>query len=711
MSDSQPEHVVFQCDDAPLQVPESMQLVMRILRIRSEGSAAEIDLQLHHLHRIVVDAVNDRHADLVRIAAFVYRADMAVSRGSDKDTDARYWRRRLHLCIPVTDPAFWNQHEVLSTMSAALGFLTDDTWSFTFSPAPADRRPIQTHMLPRDPYHQPGVVTLFSGGLDSLCTLVESSLNGERPVALGHWASSRNRHRQESLLKQLNYHHRSWTLPLLGAEISRRGTEPEDNTQRSRGFLYGCLASAVAAEIGAPRVYLSDNGPISLNLPINDQLVGAMSSRATHPQFLDRLNQFIRLVTSSAVAVSNPLQWKTRTEALDILKIAGVESLVVTTLSCSAGSRLTNATPHCGGCSQCVDRRVATIAAGLEVHDPASRYHQDLFLDVLEPWDRAMTAYSYVRFARSVSKQSDTELLERYPQLLDLVTPSDSSPGQTIRDAIDLIQRHVETVMRVMSDQLKIHVDRVVAGDIPAGSLLGKVIGEQVGRRAPQATLRVVTEHDVQTASIVLVPPTSPSQPTMVWNENAWNITYGSRTVSIGRSVNIARLAALLREPGRQFSPEDVVAITEGRTIDHGENRGGDEALQTLSLGSDQPVMDRRAIQSVRSKMRDLRNQAARLRQAGDEDLAAETEAQIETIERYLKQVTGLHGRPRSFATENQQRYRTIRRSVERAIETIGHHHRPLWDHLSQTIHLDQSFIYSPEPVVFWKVVLPSKAA
>jgi hypothetical protein len=99
------------------------------------------------------------------------------------------------------------------------------------------------------------------------------------------------------------------------------------------------------------------------------------------------------------------------------------------------------------------------------------------------------------------------------------------------------------------------------------------------------------------------------------------------------------------------------------------------------------------------------------LRQAGDEDLAVEAEAQIETIERYLKPGIGLGGRPRVFASDSQQQYRSIRRSVERAIATIGQHHRPLWDHLTQTIHLDRSFVYSPEPVVHWKVVLPSQAA
>lgn len=415
----QTTRVVFSCDDGT--VPDALAREVDVVQhIRSRGAEASLDLRIEDLYHLVLSEVSGRHADLVRLAAFAYRADLAVSRGGERDSDAWHWSRHLTLCVPVSEPDFWNTDVIQAGLSATLGFLTGDRWDFWFGPAPPEARQIPLEISARDWYADPGVVTLFSGGLDSLCTLVESAMKGERPVPLGHWPSGRHERRQKDLIDALRQHHPAWSFPLLGAHIVRRGHEPKESTQRSRGFLFGCLASAVAAEIGAPKVYLADNGPISLNLPINDQFVGALASRATHPKFLERLNRLMDLVLRRPVAISNPLQLRTRPEALGILRSAKVEQLIGLTLSCSNGARLPAATPQCGGCSQCIDRRFATIAANLEPYDPVDRYQQDVFVDVLEPWDRAMTAYSYARFARTVSQLDEDTLFLTYLELLDI---------------------------------------------------------------------------------------------------------------------------------------------------------------------------------------------------------------------------------------------------------------------------------------------------
>ena len=41
---------------------------------------------------------------------------------------------------------------------------------------------------------------------------------------------------------------------------------------------------------------------------------------------------------------------------------------------------MTNLNPHCGKCSQCIDRRFAMIAAGQEHNDPDEAYKVNLFL-------------------------------------------------------------------------------------------------------------------------------------------------------------------------------------------------------------------------------------------------------------------------------------------------------------------------------------------
>ena len=120
--------VVFQCDDAviPDDLPSVEQAVVQ--HIRARGPEATLDLRIEDLYHLVLAEVSGRHADLVRLAAYVYRADLDVSRGGDRDSDAWHWSRHLTLCIPVGDPEFWNRDEVRSALSSALGFLTGDRW-------------------------------------------------------------------------------------------------------------------------------------------------------------------------------------------------------------------------------------------------------------------------------------------------------------------------------------------------------------------------------------------------------------------------------------------------------------------------------------------------------------------------------------------------------------------------------------------------------
>ena len=57
-------------------------------------------------------------------------------------------------------------------------------------------------------------------------------------------------------------------------------------------------------------------------------------------------------------------------------------------------------TPHCGRCSQCIDRRFALLAAGCERFDPAEMYGVDLLLGPRLSDDRELVL-AYVRNARA----------------------------------------------------------------------------------------------------------------------------------------------------------------------------------------------------------------------------------------------------------------------------------------------------------------------
>lgn len=716
-----PTSVVFLCDGAPAVLPEDLEQAPDIRVIWSHGTESDLAIEIEPLYRLVLQEVRGRHADFVRLAAFVYRADLAIGRGSLIDAHAEKWRRRLHLCVAVDDPGFWNQDAVRNALTATLDFLTSDHWTFYFSVRHGGGGDIHAHYLDLQPFAGTGVVTLFSGGLDSLCVLVDAATRGEAPLALGHWPSSRHEHRQRQLLEVLRQARPHWPIPLIGVRLMRHGEGTKEQTQRSRGFLFAALAAAVAAEIGAPKVYLADNGPISLNLPINDQLVGAMVSRATHPRTIANLQQVIDLVVSHPVAIANPLQWTTRRETLHILEQAHLEHLIAETNSCSNTSRLSAATPQCGGCSQCIDRRFAVTAAGLTAYDPPGRYARDVFTEPLATAIQQMTAISYARFARTVRQLTVDELLLDYPQLLDVVVPGDGSGVATIQTAVDMMQRHATTVMDVLEETLRQHVAEVVAGTIPAGSLLGHLVGEQRGRRGPETTVRFVPQPDL----VILDGPSHgrrielgeghpapdlPERPGCVWTGAGWKLTYAGKEAFAQPSVNLTRIAVLLREPGRFFTPEElsfaVNGIPPAPLI-----RQTPDGLAIEQVAPRDPVVDRETIRSVRANLEELRQDRVAAEAVGAVDRIAEIDRAIAFATDYLRGSTGLDGKARTFPTTGSKHRVAILRSLDRGISAIRDVHQSLGVHLDQALVRTSVIAYAPEPLLRWQVQLPTQAA
>jgi hypothetical protein len=77
--------------------------------------------------------------------------------------------------------------------------------------------------------------------------------------------------------------------------------------------------------------------------------------------------------------VESPFAWHTKTDVVAKLKDAGHLDLIRHSVSCTRTRATTAEKPHCGLCSQCIDRRFAVLAAGCEAHDPVGGYGTELF--------------------------------------------------------------------------------------------------------------------------------------------------------------------------------------------------------------------------------------------------------------------------------------------------------------------------------------------
>ncbi len=672
---------LIRCDGAP--VPAGVAAADWSVRkeISSRGPAPSLNLRAQNLAGTVLTAVGARAADLARIAAYVFAADQDLLRGGPADVSGRAWRRQIALCLPVGDPAFWQQGHVGAALADVLSFLTEDRWEFHFGPAPPEARQINLDVDESALLRAPDSVVLFSGGADSLCTAVEAVVRrGERPVLVSHRSAPHLDARQRALAGALRDRLPQWDFPQLSFWVHHRGADPIETSQRSRAFLFASLGAAVAAELGIGRVLLGDNGIVSLNLPFSGQLVGALASRSTHPRFLRLFNDFVATVLPQPAQVENPLLFRTRAEVLAILAEAGCPDLLQETNSCSRGRARPASAPHCGYCSQCVDRRFGAIAAGLEEHDLGERYGLDIFTQPLPDGEARTVAESYVRFARQLHATAEEQLFGDYPQLYDCLDPRDPAPEETALQLTTLLKRHASGVLGVVAAMVARHSERIAGGTLPEGSLIRLAIGG-----APRE-------------------PVAESEHTHIFRRagQAWEVAFRGQVAHIRHATGLVYIARLLGHPGREFRAAELAAgLSAPSGISTAELT--DAGVHWPGAGEADEVLDPQAKTEYRRRVDELRADLREAEIAGDSARAARIEKEMAAIQDVLHAATGLGGRTRTFRGPDDRAREAVSKAIHRGLRTIETYHPPLGRHLRGALEIGFRCAYAPDPPITWR--------
>ncbi|VTU02517.1 unnamed protein product : Uncharacterized protein OS=Desulfovibrio aespoeensis (strain ATCC 700646 / DSM 10631 / Aspo-2) GN=Daes_1584 PE=4 SV=1: QueC [Gemmataceae bacterium] len=452
------------------------------------GGAEDVHLAVAQLTARMAATIPDASMDLLEVAAYVFAADQALTRGGTAAVDyGDAWRRRLRFVIPVRDPERWGRADVQLALRAALEFLTDDEYEFAFVRATEPARPERylTDLLPPSGTEFEEVV-LFSGGLDSLCGAVEEVLvAGRRAVLVSHRSATRVTGRQREVFEALAARAPDpRRRPLhVGVTVNKASDLNREFTQRSRSFVFASVAAVVARQVGLGRVTFFENGCTSLNLPVSPELVGARASRTTHPQSLARFGTFLTHLFGTRFAVRNPYQSYTKAEILTRLRERGHAALCRLTCSCGTVWGRDGDRPHCGVCSQCVERRVSALAAGLtDADDPPDRYACDPIRGDREGPDLTF-AERYVGTAREVAAiDSPLAFAARFPEVNEAAPFLAERPGAGVRLAHGLCQRNARGIMDVI--RRAVDPEELVGQSVAARSLLGAALGRTVGPRA-----------------------------------------------------------------------------------------------------------------------------------------------------------------------------------------------------------------------------------
>lgn len=374
-----------------------------------DGKSKNINFDLMEIEKAVGHQVHPQVFDIYKVAFATYMADLLSPR--PQKTGGRV----LNILISVSDKSKWESQN--SNLKGLLRTLTGDIFNFHFVQG---TRPQSDFVFQ---HKSQKVVSLFSGGLDSLSGVKYLLDRNLAPILISHCSQNLICHVQTtlsalmdaSLGKEIEFHQIS-ARQVPGKQLGQMET-----SQKSRSFLFLSLASVFALELGIDEVYLFENGILAMNLP----LVPSRSfnnTKTAHPDFLSKFNAFLKAIYACPTYVQNPFLYKTKGEVISLLNCQEFQNMVKETVSCSEVSRLryrgvkTSQVRHCGSCVPCILRRFAVVAAQLQSHD--SQYEVDILGDfnLLSP-DAKTTIMQTLDFGYRVESHTDGEIFNDIPEL------------------------------------------------------------------------------------------------------------------------------------------------------------------------------------------------------------------------------------------------------------------------------------------------------
>jgi hypothetical protein len=326
---------------------------------------------------------------------------------------------------------------------------------------------------------------MFSGGLDSYAGALEEIIDRKQKVALiSHFSATKIAPIQRDLQKHMANKLGAQMLMHFPMRVQlKQGTNVE-GTHRARSFLFAALGMATAIAFGQKRVSFYENGVVSLNLPPVGNVLGTRATRTTHPQTLERFQTLFSMIFDQELRVDNPFFWRTKTDVVQTIARLGMADQIAFTRSCADVHNQTKQYAHCGRCSQCVDRRFAILAAGLEAHDPEEAYRLELMTSPRERVQDKEVALSYVRSASAYEAINEAELVSRYPAILNAVESLGEPPSTALRRIVDLLKRHGSSVATVMRNEISMQrVKPFAANSLP--DLYGSAQREQLFSSQP----------------------------------------------------------------------------------------------------------------------------------------------------------------------------------------------------------------------------------
>ncbi len=450
---SEKTHIVL-CSDAPLPKSFGKGDGNAILKLSYDPNSKSNNVKIGLPHFIEALSVHipDRIKDLLEIAGYIYAADRSISRGAIDSLEYHSWARNLHFVFKVRDLKFWKQESTIKLLSEALLYVSgDNKIDFTFVGGGRDIGQLNVFDVEGISPEKKGkaTVALFSGGLDSLAGVLNIlETTKDKVILVSHRANHGTTKTQEGIHKKLSEDYPS-RINYYPFHCTLKGIRAPEETQRTRIFLYTAVAFSLATIYKEDELMIFENGITSINFSKRADLINARASRTTHPKTLHHMRQFFSHVAEKKFNIKHPFLFNTKTDVFKLIHDFKRHNYINSTVTCTKTFQRfdhnTSAT-HCGGCSQCIDRRFAAFASHLEKFDAIYNFEiskDSFFLD-----DTKTHLCDYIKLASNFSNDSvDSFYHDKIEVLSELVDYIDGSDEFEKVDRIfQLCKKHFQQI-------------------------------------------------------------------------------------------------------------------------------------------------------------------------------------------------------------------------------------------------------------------------
>lgn len=651
------------------------------VRLRLWGRHENVTLKINDMTRPMMGNVPAAFVDLLEIATYVYVADQAVTRGGDGVENAGAdWRRRLVFRIPVRSVDLWSSKEVRDALVSTLGFLSEDDYCFEFTEL-KEGPPIQQYLFSPAEAGPANIeeVVLFSGGLDSLGGAVQEAVVDKRRVALVTHEPSKKLVRRYRKLKELLNAHSEHAPLFIPVSINKKKGLGREYTQRTRSFLYAVLGTTVAQMLGLARIRFYENGVVSFNFPPSAQVVGARATRTTHPRVLNGFAKLFSLIAGRRFDVENPFLWDTKAEVVERIVKAGCEDGIRFSTSCTHTWEMTKIHPHCGKCSQCIDRRFAVVAAGAQNTDPEEGYKVKLFIDECDEGEPRTMIASYVETANEVTQMTPVQFFSRFGEASRVLRHLDGSADSVALKIFELHQRHAKRITAAVDQAIAAHAKEIRRRTLPDSCLL-RLVCDSAVPAGSGPTASAPAQSQIPLSDFVFRK-----------KGQVWEVRYaGGQDFILLPSKGAAYLHILLAHRGTSFSVTKLAAVVARRPEEYLLGDAGD--------GS-----DREAIAAYRARYEELNADMEDSRSRQDVDGETRIREEMEDLAAQIKRDQGLGGRLRKDLDVKDRVRKAVRAAIRRTVDEIRKYDGRLAEHLNApTLNCGWNPCYDPRDPVDW---------